>query len=173
MLRTNLFRRQLSLSAQSLVPGRVPFWRKGTKGEPEPKTTVKRPEYDGYIDLSMPHNRQIKDGKLIVKRKGDDWNDYTFGAENAQNTDPLFLSKTVMVDNPEDPASVAMALQKFEQFQTREGINRYYGYGYRFKEANTQKRRRLAYNEVKKTARDELKRKIAFTMLMRQRSQSD
>ncbi len=69
MLRTNLFRRQLSLSAQSLVPGRVPFWRKGTKGEPEPKTTVKRPEYDGYIDLSMPHNRQIKVTQILAYKK--------------------------------------------------------------------------------------------------------
>ena len=50
-------------------------------------------------------------------------------------------------------------------FQTKEGINKYYGHGYRFKEQPSAKRRRLAYQEAKKIARDELKKKIAFTMM--------
>ena len=53
------------------------------------------------------------------------------------------------------------------RFQTKEGINKYYGHGYRFKEDNSTKRRRLAYFEAKKITRDELKKKVAFTMANR------
>jgi len=143
-----------------------PYVQKGTKAEPHPKSYVSRPEYmNSFVDLSMPHNRRIKDGKVEVVRKGDDWEDYMIGAENARNNVPLFMQKTVMVEDPDDPASVALAFQKFENFQTKEGINKYYGHGYRFKEQPSAKRRRLAYQEAKKIARDELKKKIAFTMM--------
>ena len=69
------------------------------------------------VDLSLPHNRQMKNGQLSVVRKGDDWKDYMIGAENARNTSPHFLQKTIMVDNPDDPASTAIAFQKFEQYE--------------------------------------------------------
>jgi len=68
------------------------------------------------VDLSVPHNRRVKNGKIEVTRKGDDWIDYMVGAENARNNAPFFLQKTIIVENPEDPASVAIAYQKFEKF---------------------------------------------------------
>ena len=115
MLRV-LLKRSFSISPVVAVAGKVPFVQKGTKAEPHPKSYVSRPEHmKTLVDLSLPHNRQVKDGKVTVKRKGDDWVDYMIGAENARNNSPFFLQKTVMVDNPEDPASVAIAYQQFEQ----------------------------------------------------------
>jgi hypothetical protein len=52
---------------------------------------------------------------MIIKRKGDDWRDYMIGCEASNNNAPQFLNKTIMVENPDDPASVAIAFQKFDK----------------------------------------------------------
>ena len=99
----------------------VPYVRKGTKAEKKPPIKYRRIIYDQIQDqmaasgLEMkPANGDWVNGEysIEVKTKGDDANDYT-GMNWIK--DPTFMSRTVVVDDPSDPQSIAIA---YTQLQT-------------------------------------------------------
>ena len=98
----------------------VPYVRKGTKAEKKPPIKYRRIIFDQIQDQMAASGLEIKPANgdwvngeysMEVKTKGDDAHDYT-GLNWIK--DPTFMSRTVIVDDPSDPQSIAIAYTQLQ-----------------------------------------------------------
>merc|ERR1711990_1210960 len=166
-LRTPREKEQKYEVLQRLKLRKMPYIRKGTKAETKPPLFYPRASFNKVCNQSIPNTLEVTSTnyaegiyKVKAKTKGDDMIDYT--SFNWNKNEPALLGRTVMVQQPDSPMSVARAFVELESFMSKEGLSAYHGAPYRYKERPQDLRRRLAHNEAKRLIQHEITRKKHF-----------
>jgi hypothetical protein len=122
-LRTPREKEQKYEVLQRLKLRKMPYIRKGTKAETKPPLFYPRASFNKVCNQSIPNTLEVTSTnyaegiyKVKAKTKGDDMIDYT--SFNWNKNEPALLGRTVMVNNPDNPRSVATAFLRVEKFVT-------------------------------------------------------